>query len=57
MIRAEVKTPYKNFVFYEGTLAEAKEYTAAMESNGVVITKVEYFDGDERLADIRAGRV
>jgi len=59
MIRYEVKTPYKNgsFVGCEPTLEEAKDYIAALEEAGVEIIKVEYFDKEQRVADIRAGRV
>lgn len=57
MIRAEIKTTHKSFVFCEGTLEEAKAYTKAMEDNGVEILKAEYFDRETRLADINAGRV
>ena len=57
MIRAEVKTTHKSFVFAEDTIEEAKAYTKAMEDNGVEIIKVEYFDLDQRVAAIRAGEV
>ena len=56
MIRAEVTTTNKSFTFNESTLAEAKAYTQAMIDNGVVILKVEYFDRDQRHADIRDGK-
>ena len=57
MIRAEVKTPHKSFVFCEDTIEEAKAYAQAMIDNGVTIEKIEYFDLDQRIADIKAGRV
>jgi len=57
MIRAEIKTPHKAFVFCEETLADAQEYTAAMVANGVTVLKAEYFDRETRVADIRAGLV
>ena len=57
MIRAEVKTPNKSFVFCEDTIEEAKAYAQAMIDNGVTIEKIEYFDLDQRIADIKAGRV
>ncbi len=57
MIRAEIKTDHKCFVFCEDTLKEAKAYVEAMIANGVVVTKAEYFDRDERIAAIRAGKV
>lgn len=57
MIRAEIKTDHKCFVFYEDTLQEAKAYVKSLQDNGVVILKAEYFDHETRLADIRAGRV
>ena len=56
MIRYEVKTPYKSFVGCEPTLEEAKDYITALEEAGVEIIKVEYFDKEQRVADIRAGR-
>jgi hypothetical protein len=57
MIRAEIKTPHRNFVFCEDTIEEAKAYVEAMIENGVVVIKAEYFDRDKRVADIRAGKV
>ena len=57
MIRAEVKTPNKSFVFCEDTIEEAKAYAKAMTDNGVIIEKIEYFDLDRRIADIKTGRV
>jgi hypothetical protein len=57
MIRYEVKTPHKSFVGCEPTIREAKEYIASLVDAGVEIINVEYFDKDQRIADIRAGRV
>lgn len=57
MIRYEVKTPHKSFVGCESTLKEAKDYIASLKDSGVEIIKVEYFDNDQRVADIREGRV
>lgn len=57
MIRAEVKTNHKRFVFCEDTLGEAKAYIAALEENGVIVETVEYFDRDARVAAIRRGEV
>ena len=56
MIRVEIKTSHKCFVFCEDTIEEAKAYVDAMIENGVVIIKAEYFDLNERLAAIRAGK-
>lgn len=57
MIRAEIKTPHKSFVFCEDTIEEARAYVAAMKENGVTILKAEYFDREKRIADIRDGKV
>lgn len=57
MTRYEIKTPHQSFAGCESTLAEAKAYVAALEEAGVEIVKVEYFDNETRIADIRAGRV
>ena len=57
MIRAEIKTPHKAFVFCEDTIEEARAYVAAMIENGVVVLKAEYYELDVRLADIRSGKV
>lgn len=57
MIRVEVKTPYKNFVFCEATLTEAKAYIEALIENGVEILDFEIHDRDSRVADIKAGKV
>ena len=57
MIRAEIKTTHKCFVFCEDTIEEAKAHVEAMTKYGVVIIKAEYFDRDERVAEIRAGNV
>lgn len=56
MIRIEVKTPHTSFVACEDTMEEAKSYIAAIVSAGVELVKVEYFDNDERVANIRAGK-
>ena len=56
MIRYEVKTPHKSFVGCEDTLTDAKNYIADLEAAGVEIIKVEYFDKDQRVADIREGK-
>ena len=55
MIRYEVKTPHKSFVGCEGTLEEATAYISGLIDAGVEILKVEYFDQDQRIADIRNG--
>lgn len=55
MIRYEVKTPHKSFVGCEGTLEEARAYIAGLIEAGVEILKVEYFDKDQRITDIRNG--
>jgi hypothetical protein len=57
MVRYEAKTPYRKFVGCEDTLADAKAYVASLIENGVEILKVEYFDNETRIADIKAGRV
>lgn len=57
MIRAEVKTTNKSFVFCEDTEEEARAYVAALEENGVEIVHVEYFDRDARIAAIQSGEV
>ena len=56
MIRYEVKTPHKTFAGCEGTIEEAKAYINALTDAGVEILNVEYFDKDQRIADIRAGK-
>jgi len=57
MTRYEVKTNHKRFAGCEGTIEEAKAYIASLEKAGVTILEVNYFDNDQRLADIRAGKV
>ena len=57
MIRYEVKTPHKSFVGCESTIEEAKNYIASLVDAGVEILKVEYFDRDERVTNIRKGLV
>jgi shikimate kinase len=57
MIRVEVTTAHKTFVFYEGTIEEARAYTKAMVANGVTVLKALYFDKEEREAAIRSGKV
>ena len=57
MIRYEVNTPHKTFAGCEGTIEEAKAYINALTDAGVEILNVEYFDKDQRIADIRAGKV
>ncbi len=57
MIRAEVKTKTKSFVFCEGTEEEARAYIEALKDNGVEIVNVEYFDNDERIAAIQNGEI
>tara|TARA_R100001443_G_C3359920_1_gene178865 strand:- start:2181 stop:2354 length:174 start_codon:yes stop_codon:yes gene_type:complete len=57
MIRYEVKTPHKAFVGCEDTIEAAKAYIASIVDAGVEVTKVEYFDNDQRIADIRSGKV
>ena len=39
------------------SLEEAKNYIASLVEAGVEILKVEYFDRDERVANIRKGLV
>ena len=56
MIRYEVKTPHTSFAGCEPTIAEAKAYIAAIVDAGAEVTNVEYFDNDERVANIRAGK-
>jgi hypothetical protein len=55
MIRYEVKTPHKAFVGCEDTLEEATAYIAGLIEAGVEILKVEYFDKEQRITDIRNG--
>lgn len=57
MIRYEIKTPHKSFVGCEDTLTDAQNYIADLVGAGVEIIHVEYFDNDQRVADIRAGKV
>ena len=57
MIRAEVQTSTRNFVFCEDTETEARAYIDRLKANGIDVKKVEYFDRDERIAAIRAGQV
>jgi len=63
MTRYEVETSHpfekknKRFAGCEGTLEEAKAHIQALIDNGITVVKVEYFDNDTRIADIRAGRV
>ena len=49
MIRYEVKTPHKSFVGCEDTIEAAKSYIASIVDAGVEVTKVEYFDNDQRI--------
>ncbi len=55
MIRYEVKTEHKAFVGCEDTLEEATAYIAGLIEVGIEILKVEYFDKDQRITDIRDG--
>ena len=57
MIRIEIKTPHKSFVACESNMMEAKAYVQGLIDNDVEILKVEYFDRESRIADIRAGLV
>lgn len=57
MIRYEAKTQHKSFTGCENTMKDAKAYIQSLTENGVSILSVEYFDNDQRIADIRAGRV
>lgn len=57
MIRYEVKTPHKSFVGCEDTLTDAKNYIASLKRAGIEIIEVEFFDKDQRIADIREGKV
>jgi hypothetical protein len=56
MTRYEVKTPHKSFAGCEGTIEEAKAYIAAIKKAGVEVLEVNYFDNEERVANIRAGK-
>jgi len=56
MTRYEVKTPHKTFAGCEGTIKEAKAYIAAIKKAGVEVLEVNYFDNEERVANIRAGK-
>jgi len=56
MTRYEVKTPHKSFAGCEGTIEEAKSYIAAIKKAGVEVLEVNYFDNEERVANIRAGK-
>lgn len=56
MIRYEVKTPHKSFAGCEPTIEEAKAYISAIKKAGVEVLEVNYFDNQQRLADIRAGK-
>jgi len=56
MTRYEVKTPHKTFAGCEGTIEEAKSYIAAIKKAGVEVLEVNYFDNEERVANIRAGK-
>lgn len=57
MIRAEIKTNHKAFVFCEDTLEDAQAYVAALIREGVTIESAEYYDRDQRVNAIRKGRV
>jgi hypothetical protein len=57
MIRYEVKTRHKSFVGCEDTLTDAQNYIADLVDAGVEIIEVKYFDKDQRIADIREGKV
>jgi len=57
MTRYEVKTPHKSFAGCEDTIEEAKAYIAAIKKAGVEVLEVNYFDNDQRIADIRAGKI
>jgi hypothetical protein len=57
MIRYEVKTPHKSFVGCEDTLTDAQNYIADLVDAGVEIIEVKYFDKDQRVSDIREGKV
>jgi hypothetical protein len=56
MTRYEVKTPHKSFAGCEDTIEEAKAYIDAIKKAGVEVLEVNYFDNDQRLSDIRAGK-
>ena len=56
MTRYEVKTPHKTFAGCESTIEEAKAYIAAIKKAGVEVLEVNYFDNEERVANIRAGK-
>lgn len=58
MIRyeAEVQGKTKRIVGCEGTMEEAIAYVKAMTDAGVEIINTEYFNNEERIADIKAGR-
>ena len=55
MIRYEVTTIYKSFVGCEDTQEEAEQYIKSLIDCGVEILKVEYFDRDQRISQIRNG--
>ena len=56
MIRYEVETNHKSFVGCEDTIEEAKAYIQLLIDEGVEIISVNYFDLDERIAQIRNGK-
>jgi len=57
MIRYEAETPHKAFVGCEDTIEEAKAYIQSLIDCGVEIIRVDYYDRDHRLEEIRNGRV
>lgn len=57
MIRIEFTTKNKSGVMHEGTIEEAKAYVKSMQDAGVEFLKVEYFDRDSRVSNIREGKV
>ena len=57
MTRYEIETPNKCFAGCEDTIDNAKAYVESLKDAGVEVLKVEYFDNDQRIADIRAGKV
>ena len=56
MIRYEAETPHKAFVGCEDTIEEAEAYIQSLIDCGVEIIRVDYYDRDHRLEEIRNGR-
>jgi len=56
MIRYEAETPHKSFAGCEDTIEEAEAYIQSLIDAGVEIIRVDYYDRDHRLEEIRNGR-